>query len=419
MFRRPAQRWWTDITGPARLVEGIVGEFDRSRHVAVCSDRPFNWPEQLRRTVTERLRDLDGNWMVEQLDASWPFADGKENGTAIEDYLLNWYTVAEVRQAYDPLGTETKAQYLARCGVFRERCFWVRDPDDRELAAWLDFLRRCPPPKRQDGSVILELRPGQQRLLPASENRPQQLAVLRQENYIDYFDALLFNSAMCAELELGDGWKRYLAVAATELCQLDVRAALDLLERMTTHGEDPLSALGCGEAAARDPALKRRLWMAQLQVLFPLLEEERLRLIAAYEERIRGILGVPYWVASRDETWPLFRQYGQELTDPHEAELGTLASMTAVHRADDHEERLLYLPRPDWQQLLLLREMRNLLAHRQLCDHGQVRRFLDECPYFWANPDRPFIPAPETDELPEEADFAAGERADGFLDDDY
>ena len=111
--------------------------------------------------------------------------------------------------------------------------------------------------------------------------------------------------------------------------------------------------------------LSGRIWTAQIQVLFPMIELERRKLIEKWWASIRDALSM-YRV----------EQFGVVLRDPAEVELGTLSYMMRCKVAAD--KRMLYVPdEADRQRICFLHNCRNKLAHMNCCTPSEVSTLLD------------------------------------------
>lgn len=129
-----------------------------------------------------------------------------------------------------------------------------------------------------------------------------------------------------------------------------------------TYAGHPLWLLRSGNMTE----LSRRIWEAQIQVLFPIIELERQQLVEK-------------WYAAIDEALAdnAVVQYGSTLTDPAEVELGTLCYMLSCKVSGDH--RMLYLPdEEDRERIHFLHECRNKLAHMSCCAPSEVTTLLDK-----------------------------------------
>ena len=75
----------------------------------------------------------------------------------------------------------------------------------------------------------------------------------------------------------------------------------------------------------------------------------------------------------------LITQYGEQITNPMEVELGSLCYMMSHHQSGD--AYMLYIPEEidrDW--IKFLHECRNSLSHVSCCNPDQMRKLLDKLP---------------------------------------
>lgn len=101
--------------------------------------------------------------------------------------------------------------------------------------------------------------------------------------------------------------------------------------------------------------LKKRIWEAQIQVAFPIIELERVQFIRDWEIQISQTLQENQ-----------IEQYGRIIQSPIELELGTL-NYNASHRGRD-DNYILYIPDEEARnRLRFLHEQRNELAHCNCC----------------------------------------------------
>ena len=114
--------------------------------------------------------------------------------------------------------------------------------------------------------------------------------------------------------------------------------------------------------------LKHRIWASQVQVLFPVIEVERIEIIERYRDVINKALSDNY-----------ITQYGERIIDPMEVEFGSLCYMMSHRQDGDANMYMLYIPDETYRERTrFLHECRNLLAHVLVCEPEQVRRLLDK-----------------------------------------
>lgn len=111
--------------------------------------------------------------------------------------------------------------------------------------------------------------------------------------------------------------------------------------------------------------IDRRVWKAQVEILFPILEARRLAVIARVRDQLTAVL------ESSD-----ISQFGERVSEPEDVELGTLVYLMA--QTNDDGERLLYIPDRELRnEIHLLRVCRNIIAHHKVCEWSQVKWLLE------------------------------------------
>ncbi|MBQ5759741.1 MAG: hypothetical protein IIV92_06485 [Schwartzia sp.] len=109
--------------------------------------------------------------------------------------------------------------------------------------------------------------------------------------------------------------------------------------------------------------IEHRIWAAQVQVLFPVIEIERVSLIQKYKTEIQNVLDSDY-----------IEQYHEQLTNALDTELGTLCYL--MSRKEDGMY-ILYIPdEGDRKRIKFLHDCRNKLAHAVCCSPGQIYELL-------------------------------------------
>lgn len=102
--------------------------------------------------------------------------------------------------------------------------------------------------------------------------------------------------------------------------------------------------------------LNHRLWQSQLRILFPILEQWRIDFIKKYYHVLESCLPI--------------EQFKETIDDPIELEYGTIYYLFS--------KKQLKLSAHEYENLCFLRNVRNKLAHMQVCDIQEVNRILKE-----------------------------------------
>ena len=130
-------------------------------------------------------------------------------------------------------------------------------------------------------------------------------------------------------------------------------------------------------------AIDAQIWKAQLQVLFPLLEIERVSFIKRYRKQVQEALGEKYHDFRTGRPQYIY-QFGETVSDPDNAELGTIYRMTKLRRDADAYQYLLYIPdEQSRSRIELLHDLRNSLAHGNTCAIDKVIEFINGHPFDW------------------------------------
>ena len=225
-------------------------------------------------------------------------------------------------------------------------------------------------------------------VIPDNDSSFNFLVGMLYGRYVSSYDVQLLNSFILdSESSCSDEWKRYISTVIATVCGTDAEVSESLLSTYdftrtnVNQALDELIQMPAfirrGAEASSTHILKyarnkrwseinHRIWSAQVQTLFPLIELERIELISKYQEEIQEAL-------DQEATY----QYGEELTDPIEVELGTMCYLMARRRSDYLYS--LYIPdESDRERIHFLHECRNRLAHAETCTVEQVSALLEK-----------------------------------------
>ncbi len=114
-----------------------------------------------------------------------------------------------------------------------------------------------------------------------------------------------------------------------------------------------------------ETAIERRIWKAQMQILFPLIELERIKLIEKWEDNI-----------SRALQENRITQYGKQIYEPFDVELGTLDYYMHKYQEGGRWTYISINDATDRRRIEFLHECRNILAHVGCCSTEQVVELL-------------------------------------------
>lgn len=376
-----ADVFWQHIGGPARLVRDAAQALVERRSVLLRVPCDLPWRATLRAEVLRRLSAERPSALCTEVDCTDECAD-----TVTEDavgiYLLGAHASSAADGYRARMGLPV-AHHLARTGALRNQVFWVKGMGAEHQRAWAHFAQHYAEIAGEGALFVLECR----RLPHAVPFKPgSRLTELVYDEKVSDYDVLLFNAWLTDGRPGSPLWRQYVAQAATAVCGRDVQASCAWLECEDFTGDNPLASLralsereertgacpcGASHPFARirrmdDNELRRCLWKAQVQLAFPLLEQERTEFVHRNEHHIRRAI---------QENGGSVHQFMDEVTEPMEMELGTLRSLSNTRNNGVYR---LYLPDlAERERLDFLHSMRNELAHATLTTPQNLQRLFD------------------------------------------
>lgn len=371
-----AEYWWSKVTGPNEAVQTVADALHDGSSVLFLVPDDLPWRHDMRASIRMALASSYGlrDVVIETIDC----ADDPDSSRDPGRYLLEHFALSKDRLAFRPGCGTSMRDFLASRSVLKSRVIWVKGADAASERAWIDFCRCYRSDGVDKGLFVIE----------AHDNPSGELARLRQidlDDYVSIFDARLFNSIVVSNYgkDLSAPYKRYLTALLTKLCGADVEISEYLASCQAEWGLDPLKQVASVveddlfpnrglnssnhvlslQRNQRHDELKRRVWSAQVEVIYPLIEEERLELIDEFSEDLDKIL--------RDS---IVEQFGNRITDCLDVELGTLVSLIARHKDafKSHWGR---------NRAYLLRDCRNAIAHMNCCSEAEVDSLLKAAEY--------------------------------------
>lgn len=358
--------WWENITGPQMLVERVAAHLLDGKSVVLQLNTAIPWREQLRDFIAHRLEQ------VPLRPLNW--RGGCAKAQIVPELLDRLYRSGA---SVCPTAYRAQLKYLKNEGIFAHCVVWISSAGDQDLSGLLQFLSDYQGKDLQrHGAFVLEV--------PESQSLPSlsdSCVVLRCGDHIRRSDLLLFASILADSNARAQELKGYMACAAANLAGQDAELIPEILHRVDFEQEDPGEALSrlwdegsipCPDRRPDGQELQMRVWAAQLQSAFALIELERLRIAEEYGELIEESLTAEYWEPKWDRTG-FIRQRNDELGSASDVELGTLVRMMSLRRNDDRAQPLLSFPGHELQgRIIFLTECRNNLAHHRVCTPDQM-----------------------------------------------
>ena len=364
--------WWESITGAHMVVERVSEALSSKKMVLleIPSDLPFR--SGMRNAI---INNFHKNAVDE--DPVFQFIDDSDDCCEEEpgNYLLMTFgKTREVKNGYRSGSKYSLQEYLIKNRVLHDCIIWVKGIKNNRASVWVEFCKRYKSESIKTGLFVLEVR-------ESHEADKRIWEHIRFRDIVSRYDVQLFNSFILDNnVKLGPIWKQYISTVTARLCDFDAEVSAALIENTDFLNESPIKGLerieqtgmfarrGSDEQSEHVLALLRngakqeiekRIWTAQVQTLFPLIEIERTRIIQSNYGVLKNILdkhGI--------------EQYGVELFDPEDIELGTLQNIVTYHGVSMSAKQK--------QRVQFLHERRNELAHISACDPEDVTVLIDE-----------------------------------------
>ena len=401
MIERASLVWWESITGPNGLLQRISLALLEAKSVVIYAPDDLPWRKQMRSSLEGMLRESTHDLVFDYIDCELDFQTDAENNLDIASFLFERYSTPSVKNGYRKSSGKSVQQYMLENHVLDNAIIWVKGMTEKQVRSWFDFCKAYKPKSINDGLFVLEAY-----LSDPLASVPASMKEISYRDYVSLYDALLFNYMIVSEWQDNPSWLQYVATAATNLCVNDVELSCSLIEdcdfkadnaidalcalatvgdfskryaAVNLEGDHPFTLMRTGQAEAMDHAL----WKAQLQAVFPLVEMERLSLVNLRQKDLEAAIKEEFYDSLTGKTGRL-EYCGSEITNPLDLELGTLRFMSQRWFARNHEERYFSLPAyEDRERLLLLRNMRNKIAHMDVCSIEEVVSFFEKHPYSW------------------------------------
>lgn len=377
METRWEEFWWNHITGPNVVVSNVVSALLNGKMVVLKVPSDLPWRHSMRSAVHTAFSERSdcSDVVIELIDLRDENARQMQPGR----FILDRFATPTISRGYREKSKVTVQDYISAKDIIKNRIVWIKGIDPDVAGEWIRFCRGFSQRSASQGLFVLELNEN------TSVTETNLLRVINFSDCVSNYDVQLFNSFVLGnQKQYSDGWKKYIAVCTAAICGVDAEISQTMLQSLDFRVESPLEGIRQidqmpdfmrrGENGSNhvlwhyrngDMALlEHRLWSAQVQVLFPMIELERVELIGRYESQIREVL------AGGGIT-----QYNQILQEPMDVELGTLSYLMGARMEDGFYT--LYIPsEEDRERIRFLHTCRNQLAHASCCTPEQVEQLL-------------------------------------------
>ncbi|MDR1321598.1 MAG: hypothetical protein LBK56_09280 [Gracilibacteraceae bacterium] len=168
--------------------------------------------------------------------------------------------------------------------------------------------------------------------------------------------------------------KRYTKELSYELYGANAEKRETFIRDAAAAGGDPLAGL------TPQPDMEHKIWRAQIKVILPLIEIERVTYITLHHGRITGVLGREYWdEAAADYRVLRSLRTGAEIADPYELDIFALRRLGLIHKRLEMLGTVSITPffnilTDDRERLDFIADLSAKLSRLQLCSHKELER---------------------------------------------
>ena len=372
--------WWNNITGPHVVVSKVADALLENNIVVLRVPSDIPWRHAMRSSIYTAFQEKTDshNVVIEPVDISDDNPEQVEPGR----FILQKFASNTINKGYREHAKTSIQEYISVKKVIRNRIIWVKGFDREQAINWIKFCQGIKKRSVEDGLFVLEIHSD----VPSSDIGNMKLIDFSE--HVTSYDVQLFNSFRLDDQDFSiysSVWKDYISTLAAIACDVDAEVS-ELLIRLTDFKHESIiyeleeiaNSNEFSRRGERNPAhvlyhcrtknsteLERRVWSAQIKVLFPIIELERVNLISKWKNEIQKVLD--------DEK---IIQYGEHLIEAIDAELGTLCYLLRHQTPKGFYS--LYIPNEeDRKRIVFLHNCRNKLAHASCCSTSEVLQLLD------------------------------------------
>lgn len=374
-YCRESEFWWENITGANMVLTNVVSSLENNKNVILNVPEDLPWRREMRSLIEllYRKHSNSDELTIQIIDAKDDCGDSMPG-----QYLLEKYGRSRaVKTGYRKGSKYTIQDYLVNNGVLKNTVFWIKGFfNQSQEKAWIEFVNGFESSSIQNGQFLLEVH-------NIDKIYDSKISFIDFSNIVSKYDVQLFISFILEEKKLSPSWKKYISTVVANLCKTDSEIAFELVNSIDFSREEPIEGIKriveSGEFNSRGSdknskhilslyrnnntsEINHRIWLSQLQVLFPIIELERTRFIKKYKHAIQRAI----------DNYTII-QYEKELTSADEMELGTLDHHIHLWHIEIEDSNI-----QDW--ISFLHNSRNALAHSDYIDVSAASTIINADP---------------------------------------
>lgn len=342
--------WWSRLVNSVRFITEVKEVIMNGRSVIMNFSDKVPWIESMTYELEQQLAFLTDTRSFEVHDAS-------KIKTNPGTYLFERFCSDSERKKYWPVKHHSHEKFLAVNDntALNHRIICVTGLSSRNTSAWLktvtEYLENT---DSNDRGIFI---------LVTQDTVTHESRLIGNIKYTDYITAYDYNMLCLTLLSAGScrGYqKKYISEIAVNLAGNDVEKAAMLVSSGIRLALNPIETVNrlYNSRGVSEPELKEKVtvavWKAQINLLFPLLEESRRELCNKYKKDIQKFL-------------PLISSFGERIDKASEVEIGQLFFICVQNKI---------LGSYDFERLKKMRDARNLLAHREIVEYENLSKLV-------------------------------------------
>jgi len=357
--------WWREVHGPRNLIDSLCSAIVSENTILIASAHALSWRGKFRETVIEELRAQDKRLQISLI---------KQTKLSPEDQVIQEFDSPE--HAYRTSSGTSKIQHIKTNKILECRLLWIVSEDRSNAIQWISFIKKNRTKSHNTGLFIIEAA-----FEDESLKKDPNIAFFSPESFINPFDTQLFVSKLISNKSFKNLSHSYLAHLYFGLAQNNAEFADFLISSYDFSEIDPLDSLSAtiaqktrdgmvehfrefAEKLSLPIYIKQVVWEAQVRTYFPELEIKRLAIIGDNRVAIGKALETKNY-NPRTEEHTEIQNYDGKITNPYEAELGTLVFMIGLKMASNHNMPIISFSPQEENIIKVCHKFRNSLAHNE------------------------------------------------------
>ena len=336
--------WWEEIQGPRSIKEEIFNSLSNGKSVILTGER-IPWSKTLLYHISRDLEKIFNIYTEEK--------NGAENADNPEEFILKNFKKPNEGHTYRKGGGLSFTDYLKKVKVLENKLIYISGVSEKGYESWIKFLKEYKIDNAKKGIFLIEAGISLSQVNIVNTGRMSVIDVMSK---ISSYDILSFSMLLASKLDVNDIWKHYTAWVTSLAFEKNVESLANFIVEIVSQSEIKKFHSILKKEITDEKLFTKALWTTQIQILFPIIENLRIKIIEEYKNKLEDILS--------SET---HEYYDTKITDPYDAELGFLFHLSKYNTL---------FPAKTKNTIRFLRDYRNNLAHLEYSDENEIDRII-------------------------------------------